>query len=311
MNQQRVLPAAQPIGLRSAALALLTALTWAGNPVAVSYSIDSLPPIAVAGVRFSLAAVFMLFWCRWEGSELRLGPGQRLPVVIAGVGLFLQIATFNVGVMLSNSSHASMMINTFVFWVIVIEHFVTKNDRLTLRKLSGLLLASVGILLILFAAEGPASPTGDAPTLIGDFVLLVSALVLGMKVVYTKHALKRVEPGKLIFWHDVVGLVLFFAYSWLWEELTVSGFTLPAMLGLAYQGFLVAGLCFAIQALLLRRHSASQIAVFSFATPLFGVMLGVLLRGDSLSPWLFVASTLVAVGILLVNLRGVEGQSRD
>jgi len=237
---------------------------------------------------------------------LRLRRGQRLPVLIAGVGLFAQIAAFNVGVMLSNSSHASMMINTFVFWVIVIEHFVTKNDRISLPKLAGLLIATVGILLILSresAADVPAPHTSDTPTLTGDVVVLVSALILGLKIVYTKHALRRVEPGKLIFWHDVVGMVLFFAYSWLLEEVSFAGFTLPVVLSLGYQGVLVAGLCFAIQALLLRRHSASQIAVFSFATPLFGVLLGVLFRGDPLSPWLFAAAALVAWGILLVNLK--------
>ena len=72
--------------------------------------------------------------------------------------------------------------------------------------------------------------------------------------------------------------------------------------GLLYQGLAVAGLCFAIQARLLKKHSASRISVFSFATPLFGILFAVLLRGDPLSPWLFLAGVAVAAGILLVNL---------
>ena len=305
MKQESALPATTSVGLPSATLALLTALIWAGNPVAVSYSVDSLPPVAVAGVRFAMAALFMLVWCACEGSELRIRRGQRLPVLVAGVALFAQIAVFNVGVMLSNSSHSSMMINTFVLWVVVIEHFVTRGDRITSRKLAGLLMASFGIVLLLsreFAAD-PVTQAGDTPTLIGDLLVLLSALILGLKIVYTKHALKRVEPGKLIFWHDVVGMVLFFAYSWLWEEVKWTGFTFPVILSLVYQGLLVAGLCFAIQALLLRRHSASQIAIFSFATPLFGVALGVLFRADPLTPWLFVAAALVAWGILLNSVK--------
>ena len=305
MNHKPVLLAAESVGLRSATLALLTALIWAGNPVAVSFSVDTLPPLAVAGVRFAMAALFMVAWCAFEGCELRIRRGQLLPVLVAGVGLFAQIATFNVGVMLSNSSHASMMINTFVFWVVVIEHLVTKNDRISTRKLAGLVIASLGILLILAreSAVQPNTLAADKPTLIGDLVVLVSALILGLKIVYIKHALKRIEPSKLILWHDVVGMVLFFATSWLWEEVSFSGFTLPAILSLAYQGLLVAGLCFAVQALLLRRHTASQIAIFSFATPLFGVMFGVLFRADPLTPGLFVAAALVAWGILLNSRR--------
>ena len=69
----------------------------------------------------------------------------------------------------------------------------------------------------------------------------------------------------------IVGVALFALVSLLFEEVSWSGFTRTAWLGLLYQGFLVAGLCFALQAVLLRKHSATQIAVFSFSTPLFGV----------------------------------------
>ena len=125
--------------------------------------------------------------------------------------------------------------------------------------------------------------------------------MLAVKVVYIKHALKFIEPGKLIFWHDLVAVGWFVAVSLGFETWESSGWTPAATLALLYQGLVVAGLCFAIQAYLLRRHSASQITVFSFATPVCGVTLAVLLRGDPLSPWLFLSTAFVAVGILLVQ----------
>jgi drug/metabolite transporter (DMT)-like permease len=224
--------------------------------------------------------------------------------LIAGLLLFLQIATFNVGVTMSNSSHSSMMINTFVFWVVVIEHFITKADRLTARKLIGLFVAFGSVLLLLFRTDTAAlASSRDQPTLIGDAILLCSACILAWKVIYIRYALKFVEPGKLIFWHDLVGVVCFVICSALFEKLEFGGFTMPAVVALVYQGVFVAGICFALQALLLRHHSASQIAIFSFATPLFGVGTGILLRGDQMTPMLVVAAVCVAIGILLVNLR--------
>ncbi len=270
--------------------------------MAISFSVDTLPPIAVAGLRFALAAVFMLIWCRFERTELRLRAGQFVPPLIAGTLLFFQIGLFNIGVDWSNSSHGSMFINTFIFWVVAIEHFVTKADRLTLRKLLGLLIAAAGVVLI-FATTNYVrkGSTGDEPSLVGDLVLLLSAAVLAVKIVYTKHALKTVEPGKLILWHDLFGVVFFTAYSLAFESVEPSDFNIAAVLGIAYQGVLVAGFCFAVQALLLRHHSASQISVFSFATPLFGVAAAVAMRGDRLSPWLLLSAMFVAAGILLVN----------
>jgi drug/metabolite transporter (DMT)-like permease len=297
----------EPVSLRTASLALLTVALWGANPAAASFSLDTLPPLAVAAVRFAMATVFMLFWCHFEGCGLRLRVGQRRPAMIAGFLLFLQIGTFNIGVTMSNSSHSSMIINTFVLWVVVIEHFITRADHLTARKLAGLLIAFGGVLLLLLQADslraaGVEGPL-DQPTLVGDAILLFSAAVLAVKVIYVRHAVKSVEPGKLIFWHDLIGVVLFFICSASFEQVELDGFTTPAVIALVYQGVLVAGICFALQAVLLRHHSASQIAIFSFATPLFGVGTGILLRGDQVTSMLGIAAVCVAIGILLVNVR--------
>jgi drug/metabolite transporter (DMT)-like permease len=297
-------PAIRPLGPTSLSLVMLTSALWGGTPVAISYAVVSLPPVAVAAVRFALAAVFMLVWCRFEGSSLRLGKGQLKLSLVAAFLLFVQISTFNLGVAWSNSSHASLLINTFVFWVVAIEHFFTKTDRMTMRKLMGLVIAALGAVIILFLASDTAAlpdSLDDLPTSAGDIVLLVSAFLLGIKIVFVKQALKQVEPGKLIFWHDVFAVVQFTAYSAVAEEVALEQVTIPAALALIYQGILVAGLCFAIQAQLLRKHTASQISIFSFTTPLFGVILAAAFRNDPLSPWLLISVAGVAVGIFLVN----------
>lgn len=297
----------RPIGSAAASLCILLAALWGGAPVAISYSVDTLPPVAVAGLRFVLATLFMLFWCRAEGTDLSLRPGQLTPSLVLGLLLFAQIALFTYGVRESNSSHATLFINTFIFWVAAIEHFVTRTARLSLARWLGLLLAGAGVVLILGTTEPPAAsdmtdgPKRDVPTLFGDAFLLASAVLLAAKLIYTKAATRRVEPGKLIFWHDLIGVGLFAIYSAVFETTTWRQFTVPAVLGLLYQGLVVAGFCFAVQAHLLKRHSASQIAVFSFLTPLFGIAISVLFRGDPLSPWLLVSGGCVAAGILIVT----------
>jgi drug/metabolite transporter (DMT)-like permease len=296
------MPRPSPVGLRVASLAILTAALWGGNPVAVSYSIDTLPPIAVAAVRFGMATIFMLFWCRWEGCGLHLRSGQHVPAFLAGFGMFLQISLFNIGMSMSSSSHGAMLIPTYVFWVHLIEHFVTRSDVLSRKKLVGLSIATVGVLLIFWTTNRLDHSGGaDPPSLAGDLILLASAVVLSIKVVYVKHALQVVESGKLIFWHDLVGVVLFMGWSLTFEEISLSGFTATTCTALVYQGVFVAGLCFAVQAVLLRHHSASQIAAFSFVTPICGVLLGVLFRGDSVSPWLLVSTACVALGIRVIH----------
>lgn len=285
-------------------MATLTSALWGGTPVAIQFSADTLPPVMIAAIRFALAGLFMLFWCRWEGAGLIVRPGQGQPILVAGGLLFIQIVTFNIGVAESNSSHGSLFINTFIFWVAGIEHFFTRAERLSARQWWGLFLAGVAALAVIAVDIRPAPESGaprDEASLYGDLILLLSGLILGVKIVYTKHAVRTVEPGKLIFWHDIVGTAMFFAYSFIFETTRLADFTMPAIWGLLFQGILVAGLCFAIQAVQLKHHSASQISVFSASTPLFGIAFGAMFRGDALSPWLLASAACVAWGIWLVT----------
>ena len=289
----------------AAGLTLLTAAFWGGTPVAIQYSVDVFPPIAVAGIRFAMAFAFMLAWCWFERSDLLPRKGQWGPPLIAGVMLFFQISLFNMGIEKSNSSHGTLLINTFVFWVAAIEHFITRAHLLTGRRILGLLTAALGVVIV-FASVVAGEALSDAsvrdvPTLLGEVYLAASGLVLAFKIVYTKYAVTRVEPGKLILWHDLFGVVFFAIASLAVEEVHWNRIDTPAMLALLYQGVVVAGFCFAVQARLLRRHPSSQIAVYSFATPLFGVAAGIVFRGDALTVWLLAAAACVAVGVYVVN----------
>ena len=52
---------------------------------------------------------------------------------------------------------------------------------------------------------------------------------------------------------------------------------------------------------LLRRYLASRLGVFSFMTPLFGVLMGAWLLGEPIEPGFLAGATLVLAGITLVS----------
>lgn len=288
-------------------LAATTVTLWGGNAVAGSFAVDTIPPIAVGGIRFAMATLFMLAWCWWEKSPVMLHGKQWSTAWWLGALLFLQIATFHLGLDRTSSSNASLHVNSYVFWVAAWEHYIAHTNRMRWWQLMGLLLASIGCATLLFnPANAPASAAGsqirDQVTLAGDLILLLSGFILAIKIMVTKRAVQDAPVAAMIMWHNLAGTVLFALTSWLMEDHAQTHFTPVSTAALLYSGFIVSGFCFGVNAWLLKRHGASQVSVFSFATPLCGVVLGVLLRGDQLTPWLFAAGLLVGAGILLVNL---------
>ncbi|MDA0807195.1 MAG: DMT family transporter [Planctomycetota bacterium] len=304
----------QPLTVSSVLLTMLTVVLWAGTPTAVRFSTDLVPPVSVAGLRFAVAIVFMFFWSLSHGTSLKLTSRELRKPLIGGVLLFFQIGTFTLGIHWSNASHGTIFINTFIFWLVAIDHFFTKTERLSMRPILGLILAAFGVGLILATTARPGTENVlEGASLDGDLLLMLSGLILAVKIAYTKHSVGSIHPDSFVFWHAVFGTVLFACWGFTMEGFRFSMLedfrdktTQAALAGIAYQGIAVAGLCFSIQARLLRKHAASKIAVFSFATPLFGILFAVLLRGDPVSSWLFVSGIAVASGILLVNLKPSE-----
>ena len=293
----------QPITFSAAALALLCAALWGGTAVAIRFTQDDVPPIGTAALRFSLGTLFMYGWCRYEGVTLGVNPGQWKPIAVVGLMLFAQIGLFHWGLTRTNSAHGSVMIGCNPVFVAVMAHFALRGDPLSRVKLVGLLVAAAGMTTVILgsASNTNADAPTDPATVLGDLVILTSCLMLATKMVYTKHALSVIEPGKLLFWSNACGTLLFFAYSLAFEGMDTYQFSTVAFMALLYQGLIVAGFCFAAWTALLRRHRASQLAVFGFAQPLFGIVFGSLLRNDPVGILLVVGACAVAIGIFLVT----------
>lgn len=282
-------------------VAILTMVFWGGTGVSNLYALDVIPPVMLGGVRFILAALFMVPWCWLNRSPLLLKRGEWTAGWIMGFLLFLQIGTFNIGSDWSNSSHSSILVNSYIFWVALCESLILRTIWLTGLQWCGLIVAGIGCSWVFLNTGETATGGQDIPTIRGDLVLALSGFILAVKILYTKHAVRKIVPETLILWHDILGSLMFFATSLLLGERLAGPMTTTAWLAALFSGLIVSGYCFGANAVLLRRHGASQVSVFSFGTPIIGVILGVWMRNDQLSSSLLLGGALVTIGIVLVN----------
>jgi drug/metabolite transporter (DMT)-like permease len=292
---------AAPLTVTAIVLSLVSTILWGGVSVASLVASDRLPPMALATLRFALATLFMWAWCRIEGTSISVRRGQWKPIWIMGGYLALQIGTFQIGTAWSTTSHSTLLVNTYVFWVAFIETWILKTFRMTPRQTFGLFVAAAGVVLLIATDRTAGASAQDQPTLTGDLVLAFSALIFGLMTIQTKPALQVIDAAPLIFWRNLVATAMMGAVSLGTENVAATVWDTRTVVAVLYAGLVVSGFCFTLQVWLLRRFSASQISVFSFATPISGVAFGVLIRNDTLSPWLLISGACVALGIALVN----------
>src|SRR2546428_9538447 len=130
------------------------------------------------------------------------------PLVFLGLLFTLQIGSMNVGTSLTSAAHSAILLNLYAVHTVVLAHFLIPGDRLSVKKLAGVLVAYSGIVL-LFTGQ----VTHGSPTLLGDVIVTVAGLLLAERTVYLARAVQRLDPVKLLLAQAVVGTALLVVVS--------------------------------------------------------------------------------------------------
>ncbi len=279
--------------------ATLCCLLWGGNAVAVKYAIgaDGVPPIGGAGLRFLLSLPVVALVCRRVGASWRVERRLWWLLGVHGVLTAVQIGSFNWGTSRSEAGRSSVFINIHPLVVAPLAWWFL-GERLGWRGISGLVAAALGVAVML------ARPLMLGGGLAGDLVVLASGLVFGLQSIAQKKTFPLIPPTTLLLLQSTLGIPLTFLYSACFEGPAAYHFGAEAVWGLIYQGLMVSGLAFATWMILLRRYPAGRLAAVAFLTPLFGIALGTLMRGEPFTLPLAVGSALVGLGIYLVTSEG-------
>ncbi len=293
--------------LLAVAMALAINILWGANPVAVKLGLAAFPPLWSAFFRFAIGIVCIALWARING--IRLWPEYReWPGLFVLAALFMtQIAMMNFGINLTSGAAAAVITATVPLFAGIFAHFMIAGDRLSLVKTTGLLIAFLGVALVL---TGGRIPDEFTRANLGDLILLVSTILLGGRMIFTARLVSKIEPTRVVLWQMLLSLSGFAIGAALWEDIVWERVGWLPIGALVYQGAVIAGLAFMVNAWLIKRYSPSVIVGFAFISPISGVTLSALLLGDPLT-WDLAAGT-VAVGIgLIILARRARYRSKD
>ena len=275
---------------------LLVACLWGGNAVAMKVALRYMPPLILAGLRFAFGAIIILIWGRFNKIDLRIQKGELLSLILLSLLFSAQICTFNFGAKYTTAGRSSVLTNVNPFLIAILAHFFITDDRLTIRKIIGLVLAFLGVFIV-FRDKIETTE----PHLLGDTIMLISGFLFSILTIYTKKLMQRIGVYKILVWEMIFGLVPFFGFSLIFERNAHYEMSPILIIALLYQGGLVASVAFIVWTTLLSRHSASKISAFLFATPLFGIALSAIILHEAITVFLVIGAILVATGIYIVN----------
>lgn len=281
---------------------LLCCALWGLNQVAAKAALTEISPLWQAGLRSLGAAVLVALWARWRGIALFRRDGSLPGGLLAGLLFGLEFACIFIGLQFTSASRMVVFIYLSPFVVALGMPFIARSERLTLRQGAGLLIA-FGAVAWAFA-EGFGGAGASPLQWLGDALGLLAALLWGgttLAIRATRLAQASAEKT-LLYQLGVSGLGLTAAALLVGEPAPLQW---SARLGglMFFQTVIVSFASYLLWFWLIRHYPATRLASFTLATPLFGLLAGVLLLGEPLTLRLVVALAALAAGIALVNRR--------
>ena len=112
-----------------------------------------------------------------------------------------------------------------------------------------------------------------------------------------------IEPSRTLYYQLSVSAIAFLLLSWFVEPVAITRLTPLIIAAILFQGLFVAFVTYLVWFWLIAQYPAARLSAFTFLTPLFGVIAGVVLLSEPATAGLLSALVLVGAGIYLVNNR--------
>lgn len=203
----------------------------------------------------------------------------------------------------TSASHTVVLLYTAPIFVALGLHWKLPSERLSMLQWSGIALAFFGI-SITFLFHPMGSAAASSTVLWGDALALLAGILWAATTIAVRLTKLAEAPAtQTLFYQLLVAFLLLFPLAFVMGQASID-WTPFAIGSLLFHTIVVSFASYLIWFWLLKEYLASRLGVFSFLTPLFGVLFGVVLLNEKIELNFIVGTVLVMLGIMVVSLQG-------
>jgi drug/metabolite transporter (DMT)-like permease len=248
--------------------------------VATRYVVADAGPASLALLRYVVGFLCLVPALLAARPLPRFAPRDLLPIALLGAMQFgLLIALLNFGMRTVTAGRAALLFATFPLMTMALAALLG-HERLTARKLVGILLTIAGVAL---ALGEKLAATKASESWLGEAAILGSAFCGALCSVLYRPYLKRypaLPTGALAMLASVVFLAVLAAGEGFFAA--PPAFTMKGWLAILFIGA-SSGIGYFLWLWALRHTAATNVTIFLALSPITAALLGALLLGEALS----------------------------
>ena len=282
-------------------------LCWAGAGIAVKEALVVFSPLTLIVLRFSLAIVLMLLvGLLFRGHEvlgLQRVDKRDIPLFVLG-GLFQPFLYFIFETYTYQSfaspTIAEAMLSTQPIMAPIFA-FIILREKVTRNNVVGILLSTVGMLLLLLVGANNfalGNPWG----------VLLAVVTVSMSVGYTiilRRIPTRYSSLSIVFYVQLVALVLFYAVWGVFDRQSLQDTIVPLsadlspVIAVGYLAVFASVTAFILFCYTVRQIGVTRANVFNNVRPVFTALLMWVIFDEQLPIWKWVGIIVIVIGLFI------------
>lgn len=252
--------------------------------------------ILIAGIRFFMAGIltFIYFGLFNKEEVKKENINIKFILVLALFQTCLQYMFYYIGLSNTLGSLAAVIQASNAFITVVISVLLISEEKFTKRKLSALLVGSVGILIINLKGGG-----GLHFKLSGEGFVLIATTFNALSSVLIRKYGRKLNGFLLTASQFALGATPLIIIGAITHKSNVN-FDFLLFVMLSYGAF-ISATSFTIWTFVLQTHSSSEFGIYKLFVPIFGTILSIIVLGEDLTINIVLGLIFVLTGAIILN----------
>jgi drug/metabolite transporter (DMT)-like permease len=298
-------------------------LAWGASFLFIKIGLnEGLEPFTLVAWRMTLATLFLVSVLIATRGRIPRAPGALARLALLGVlNVALPALLLTWGSQSIPSALASILNGLQPLFAVVLAALVLHDEPLTVDRLLGLLVGFGGAVLLVspnLAEAGPTTSTTDA--LLGEIAVILAALSYAVAAVYARRFVtgarlvddpmvgrRRATATEIAVSQVGTAAIIAVSLAALAEHPEGGILALPptpsAWGAVLWVGILGSGVAYLLFFRILRAWGAMRTTLVTYALPVMGIALGVIVLDERLHPEEVGGTALVLTGLVLASTR--------
>ena len=284
-------------------LLVMLAAIFGSSFMLIGVIVTEMPSLTLVVARLAIAAVIFLVAMVWVGQ--RLPPFGRIWIFIIGAaicGNALPFFLISWGQERVDAGLAAIFMACMPLITIVMAHFFTNNEKLTVYKVIGFCFGFVGVVLMI--GFDKLGNLGDET--LRQYAIILAAASYAINAIVSK-SLVKVPRLAMMAALMLVSILLVFPFGLMNSEFSqVLSAPLPSfkvLISLIALGVLPTAIGTIMIFMIISRNNASFLSQINFMVPLFGVFWSMIFLSEVLPPNAIAALVLILAGVAIARIQ--------